>query len=382
MLHTPLPVFVRYRPLILITGFLGAEKTTFIRKLLESLKSHSVKADVILNDYKNADLDAETIRDSAASLTPLAAVCAYCIGLDELTSIAMAAQRTRSPVLIVEIIGTADPTPLAETFTLLEKKIRLRPRWQVAVIDARRFGRRGDYDELEILQFQTASHWLASHRDEVSAEQIADLKARLKKLNPQATEITAAHLSTQLSEVITASRPAIERDEVSPVYKTARPSGHRLAHAFTGYQFLLPPVVSFDALHSPHIGTIGLFETSDYYPYYADGMYQPINIEERRFLLKPMKTAPCTFRHTPTSRAATGNCRIATRSSARFTAWNRAESSMGSPASISSPSWPSSSSAQPRLAKFPSAPAKTEEGSTDNATYLSRMTEENAHPIS
>lgn len=249
MLHTPLPVVVRYRPLILITGFLGAGKTTFMRKLLESLKSHRIEADVILNDYENADLDAETIRDSAATLTPLAAACACCNGLDELISVAMAAQQTRSPVLIVEINGTADPTPLAETFTLLEKKIRLRPRWQVAVIDARRFGRRGDYDELEILQFQTASHWLASHRDEVSAEQFTDLKARLKKLNPQATEITAARLSTQLSEVIAASRPALERDEDSPVCKTTRPRGHRLAHAFTGCQFLLPPVVSFDALH-------------------------------------------------------------------------------------------------------------------------------------
>jgi len=44
----------------------------------------------------------------------------------------------------------------------------------------------------------------------------------------------------------------------------------------------------YDTLHSPHIGSIGLFETSGHYPYYADSMYEPINIEDRRFLLKPM----------------------------------------------------------------------------------------------
>jgi len=44
----------------------------------------------------------------------------------------------------------------------------------------------------------------------------------------------------------------------------------------------------YETLHSPHIGSIGLFETSGHYPYYADSMYEPINIEERRFLLKPM----------------------------------------------------------------------------------------------
>ena len=44
----------------------------------------------------------------------------------------------------------------------------------------------------------------------------------------------------------------------------------------------------YDRLYSPHIGSIDLFKTSGHYPYYAEDMYQPIKIEEREFLLKPM----------------------------------------------------------------------------------------------
>ncbi|MFT6240280.1 MAG: threonyl-tRNA synthetase [Akkermansiaceae bacterium] len=44
----------------------------------------------------------------------------------------------------------------------------------------------------------------------------------------------------------------------------------------------------YDRLYSPHIGSIDLFKTSGHYPYYAEDMYQPIRIEEREFLLKPM----------------------------------------------------------------------------------------------
>jgi len=44
----------------------------------------------------------------------------------------------------------------------------------------------------------------------------------------------------------------------------------------------------YDRLYSPHIGAIDLFKTSGHYPYYAESMYQPIRIEEREFLLKPM----------------------------------------------------------------------------------------------
>ncbi len=44
----------------------------------------------------------------------------------------------------------------------------------------------------------------------------------------------------------------------------------------------------YDRLFSPHIGAIDLFRTSGHYPYYADSMYDPIKIDEREFLLKPM----------------------------------------------------------------------------------------------
>ena len=44
----------------------------------------------------------------------------------------------------------------------------------------------------------------------------------------------------------------------------------------------------YEPLYSPHIGSIDLYKTSGHYPYYADSMYQPIRIEEREFLLKPM----------------------------------------------------------------------------------------------
>lgn len=44
----------------------------------------------------------------------------------------------------------------------------------------------------------------------------------------------------------------------------------------------------YDRVFSPHIGAIDLYRTSGHYPYYADSMYEPIKIEEREFLLKPM----------------------------------------------------------------------------------------------
>ena len=65
-------------PLVLVTGFLGAGKTTFLRALLAELASRNITADVILNDYGNAALDAASLAEHAASLLPLAGSCACC----------------------------------------------------------------------------------------------------------------------------------------------------------------------------------------------------------------------------------------------------------------------------------------------------------------
>jgi threonyl-tRNA synthetase len=39
---------------------------------------------------------------------------------------------------------------------------------------------------------------------------------------------------------------------------------------------------------TPHIGKIGLYETSGHYPYYKDSQYAPIQVDDELFLLKPM----------------------------------------------------------------------------------------------
>ena len=109
---------MKYRPLVLITGFLGAGKTTFLRDLLIQIKSQDLTADVILNDYKNASLDAETLHGKAESIATLAASCACCDGLSDLVQLAVTAQASRSSVLVVELNGTADPLPLLEAFIL------------------------------------------------------------------------------------------------------------------------------------------------------------------------------------------------------------------------------------------------------------------------
>ena len=225
------------KPLLFITGFLGAGKTTLLRARLEDLKSQGLTADVILNDYENAEIDASTLPDHAASISPIAASCACCDSLDDLVKLCLAAQRSGGDVLLIELNGTADPLPLLETFTLVEDRLPFFPRWQVGVVDARHWGRRGDLAPLERRQVETATHRVVTHRDGLSETELDGISDSVRETNRFAKPVDASQLAAELAAqkapLLFASAPSMEGS--SAIGGPSR-RGHPLAHQFTGYQ--------------------------------------------------------------------------------------------------------------------------------------------------
>lgn len=247
----PLPIT---KPLLLLTGFLGAGKTTFLRALLAALQPWQIHADVILNDYENAHLDAETLRDTAASVEAIAASCACCEGLDFLIDLSVSASTSRNDLLFIEVNGTADPIPLLESFILLESKLCRNPRWQVCVLDARHFGQRGTYRSLEELQLETASHFYISHSDDISSLERNNLYQRLRAINPTASETTPRLMAEELAKVASRDmRLLLNRQpptRPSLFSSISHSTGHASTHQFTGCQILLPNCLSSTAIWS------------------------------------------------------------------------------------------------------------------------------------
>ena len=240
------------RPAVLISGFLGAGKTTLLRRILQEVAARDIAADVILNDYANAEIDSETLRDHADSVKALAASCACCEGMDELCGMVIETVKTSHDLLLVELNGTADPLPILESFTLMENRFQLHPRWHLCVVDARSFGRRSHYNRLELLQLETASHYFISHSDEVDAERLEKVRQKVTKRNPAAAEIHFDSFIESLSEMAQRKKKVLSAAE-----ETAEPSAapalrpeHQLAHEFTACQFLLPEPLDASLLES------------------------------------------------------------------------------------------------------------------------------------
>ena len=192
-------------PLVLFSGFLGAGKTTVLRKLLPLLRAKRIPGHVIINDYGNAVFDAELLRDEAASLEEVTGSCVCCESLDFLLAAVQQIRPTKPAVILVETNGTTDVPSLLEVLAMSRSTRHCTPPVQVAVVDADCWQQRGEVNDLEIEQVSTASYIVISWQDACSPERLADVRQQLRKINPRHREVTPDELATRLAGLSVAS---------------------------------------------------------------------------------------------------------------------------------------------------------------------------------
>jgi G3E family GTPase len=99
-------------PILLVTGFLGAGKTTVVNHLLAHAEGRRIAA--VVNDFGAINIDAELIAGSADGVVSLANGCICCtLEGDLLRTLAALLRRDPRPELIViETSGVADPADI------------------------------------------------------------------------------------------------------------------------------------------------------------------------------------------------------------------------------------------------------------------------------
>jgi len=128
-------------PVTIVTGFLGAGKTTLIRHVLEHSKGRRLA--LIINEFGDIGVDGEILRgcgiESCAeeNIVELANGCLCCTVADDfLPAIeALIAHDKRPDHIIVETSGLALPKPLVKAFDWPSVRARLTVDGVIAVVD-------------------------------------------------------------------------------------------------------------------------------------------------------------------------------------------------------------------------------------------------------
>ena len=92
-------------PIVIVSGYLGAGKTTFLREIIPQLVGSSRPPYVILNDFSNAEVDSALLREVAPDVTPVSGGCICC---DSSTSLIKALEKIPDglePIVFIEANG-------------------------------------------------------------------------------------------------------------------------------------------------------------------------------------------------------------------------------------------------------------------------------------
>jgi G3E family GTPase len=235
-------------PLLLIVGFLGSGKTTFLRHVLPEFKARGLVPSVIINDYQNAWVDAALIAELAEAVHPISGSCVCCGSREELLDALAALVLTERSVVVVETNGTTDAEEIVEVLSLDGRTACLMLPMQLTLVDAKRWQKRYWHNGLERTQVCGASHLVFSRRDQVTSQRLDEVMASVLESNGRAKITSPSELAAELVTIVEMGNQMSPRT-VRTIETNGLNSHPHMHHDPNQYHFaameaVLPPLVS------------------------------------------------------------------------------------------------------------------------------------------
>jgi G3E family GTPase len=219
-------------PVTIVGGFLGAGKTTFLRRLLSTPQGR--KLAVVVNDFGDLNIDAKLISEVSDDIVELTNGCLCCSARGDLL---IAARRLmlRDPApdgVIVEASGVARPDLVARSFASNEFGSYFEVETLLTLVDAASFGSL-DFDagELAIDQAAVADLVLLNKVDLAGAAEVLQVTETLKDAVPHIRLIETIEAQVPLDLVM--ARPGAHRLDGFMSGRQDRPGAGDLFETFT-----------------------------------------------------------------------------------------------------------------------------------------------------
>ena len=213
----------------LLTGYLGAGKTTLMNYILNNQEGYKVA--VIVNDIGKVNIDAKLITDGgfiqeedSGKVVPLSNGCICCTLKEDLMKQIVDILKLRKfDYILIEASGICEPMPIAQTISMLQNTLQQAGLGNICeldniitVVDALRlvaeFGcgkdlqkeelDEEDIENLLIQQIEFCNVIVLNKIDEVTKDELNEVRAVIKSLQPTAKIIETNYAKVNLSEIL------------------------------------------------------------------------------------------------------------------------------------------------------------------------------------
>lgn len=171
-------------PVIIVSGYLGAGKTTFLRRLIENLDKIKKKIAIIMNEFGEVAIDAEIIKGKAVDMIELQGGCVCCSLTGELEyAIKEIREKVKPDYIVIETTGIAEPDALIYNLENIQGVILDNV---ITIVDSESILKYPMIGQTGRVQIETADFILLNKIDLISDEEIKIVEEKVKEINDRA----------------------------------------------------------------------------------------------------------------------------------------------------------------------------------------------------
>lgn len=242
-------------PVTILSGYLGAGKTTLMNHILNN--TEGLKVAVLVNDMSEINIDADLIANGSSlsrtdeKFVELSNGCICCTLREDLLVEIEKLSKQDIDYILIESTGISEPVPVAQTFSYVDESLGIDLTkttyidTMVTVVDAYRFW--NDYNSGETLldrqegmsevderevsdllidQIEFCDIIILNKTDLVSEDELSQLKRTIRTLQPEAEIIETVNAEVPLEKVLNTGRFDYEKAASSAGWLRELEMGH------------------------------------------------------------------------------------------------------------------------------------------------------------
>ena len=238
-------------PLVLVTGFLGAGKTTLVNRLLARRAARGAKGKlgVIVNELGEVGIDGALLGEGAARQIELPGGCVCCVLGDDLdrTLLDLVATNPDLEAIVLETTGVAEPLPIAWAVRREPVASKIRLAMVVALVDATHFVTARKLTAAVDAQVAYSDALLVTKAELAGEDAVAATIAAASQIAPRAEVLigTTEEHAAWLEQVLT--DPDVEHTPAGPAHDHGDHGDHD-HHGIATLALDVPGVIDLEEL--------------------------------------------------------------------------------------------------------------------------------------